>query len=127
MQSVVRLDPETGVKEIVLMRWGLVPFFAESPTHHYSTIKAETFLEKPTFRDCFRRRHCLVPIDAYFESQMFDERKTTKQTWAIGLQTGKRFALGGVWGRWVGANKATRAPELQHRHHRAERPAHTAP
>jgi putative SOS response-associated peptidase YedK len=79
VQPVVRLDPETGVKEIVLIRWGLVPFFAKSPTHHCSTIntKTETILEKPTFRDCFRRRRCLVPIDAYFGWQVFDEQKNT--------------------------------------------------
>jgi SOS response associated peptidase (SRAP) len=40
MQPVVRIDPEMGVKEIVLMRWGLVPFFAKLPTHNYSTINA---------------------------------------------------------------------------------------
>ena len=109
MQPVVRLSPETGVKEMVLMRWGLVPFSAKSPTHNYPTInsRAETILEKPMFRDCFRRRRCLVPIDAYFEWQVIDEQKNTKQPWAIGLKSGKPFALGGIWDRWVSVNKVT--------------------
>ncbi len=91
------------------MRWGLVPSFAKLPTHSYSTInaKAETLLEKPMFRDCFRLRRCLVPVDAYFEWQVLDPATKKKQPWAIGLKTEKPFALGGIWDRWVSANNAT--------------------
>lgn len=106
-QPIIRLNSETGEKEIALLRWGLVPYFAKSPVHDYSTInaKAETLLQKPMFREPFRRRRCLVPIDCYFEWQVLDPKK--KQTWAIGLKTDKPFALGGIWDRWVAPDKSS--------------------
>ncbi len=107
MQPVIRLNPDTGEREMVLMRWGLVPFFAQSPVFNYSTInaRAETLLTKPAFREPFRRRRCLVPINSYFEWQALDPKKKTKQVWAIGLKSGEAFALGGIWERWVSKDK----------------------
>jgi putative SOS response-associated peptidase YedK len=108
-QPVVRLNPDTGAKEVALMRWGLVPFFAESPVFNYSTInaKAETLLEKPAFRESFRRRRCLVPVDSYFEWQVTDPKKRTKHVWAIGMKSEKPFALGAIWDRWVSRDGAS--------------------
>ena len=109
MQPVIRLNPETGEREMVLMRWGLVPFFAKNPVFNYSTInaKAETLLIKPTFREPFRRRRCLVPVNSYYEWQTIDPKKKAKQTWAIGLRSEEPFSLGGIWDRWVSPDKQT--------------------
>lgn len=106
-QPVIRLNPETGEREMVLMRWGLVPFFAESPVSNYATInaRAETLLTKSTFREPFRRRRCLVPINSYFEWQVLDPVKKKKQPWAIGLKDEEPFALGGIWDKWVSPDK----------------------
>jgi putative SOS response-associated peptidase YedK len=106
MQPVIRLNPETGEREMVLMRWGLVPFFSKSPVFSYSTInaRAETLLSKATFREPFRRRRCLVPVNSYYEWQVIDS-KNTKQTWAIGLKSEEPFALGGIWDRWVSPDR----------------------
>lgn len=107
MQLVIRLSPETGAREMVLMRWGLVPYFAESPTFNFSTInaRAETLLTKPAFREPFRRRRCLVPVNSYYEWQALDPKGKKKVTWAIGLKTEGPFALGGIWDRWVSRDK----------------------
>ncbi len=107
MQPVIRLNPETGEREMVQMRWGLVPFFAESPVFNYATInaRAETLLTKSTFREPFKRRRCLVPINSYFEWQMLDPKKKKKQPWAIGLKDEGPFALGGIWEKWVSPDK----------------------
>ena len=50
MQPVIRLNRDTGRREIVLMRWGLVPFFGKGPVFNFSIVnaKAETPLTKPT-------------------------------------------------------------------------------
>lgn len=57
MQPVIRIQPETGEREMVLIRWGLVPFFTKSPVFNFSTInaRAETLLTKPVFHEPFRR------------------------------------------------------------------------
>ena len=101
-QPVIRLSPETGQRELVIMRWGLIPFWAKTPAHNYSTInaKAETLLEKPAFREPFRYRRCLVPVNNYFEWQVIDPKSKKKQAWAIGLKSEKPLALGGIWDVW---------------------------
>jgi putative SOS response-associated peptidase YedK len=69
MQPVIRLNRDAGQREMVLMRWGLVPSSAESPLFNYSTInaRAEFLLEKKTFNKPFRQRRCLVPINSFYE------------------------------------------------------------
>ena len=99
-QPVVRLNRDTGQREIVLMRWGLVPYWSKDAKIGYSTInaKAETVATAPAFRDAFRRRRCLVPADAFYEWQKLDARH--KQPYAIALKSREPYGLAGLWERW---------------------------
>jgi putative SOS response-associated peptidase YedK len=99
-QPIVRLGRDTGQREIVLMRWGLIPYWSKDSKIGYSTInaKAETITTAPAFREAIRRRRCLVPADAFYEWQKLDAR--TKQPFAIALKDGKPYAFAGVWERW---------------------------
>lgn len=109
MQPVIRQNLETCEREMVLMRWGLVPFYAETPVFKYSTInaRAETLLLKRIFREPFRRRRCLVPVNSYYEWQVVEPESKKKRTWAIGLKTEEPFALGGIWDCWVSRDGRT--------------------
>lgn len=106
-QPVIRINPDSGIKEITYMRWGLVPWFAKTSDFNYSTInaKAETLLDRPAFREPFRHRRCLVPVDGYYEWQTVDPETEKKQTWAIGMKSQKTFALGGIWDYWISPDK----------------------
>jgi putative SOS response-associated peptidase YedK len=99
-QPVVRLSRDTGQREIVLMRWGLVPYWAKDAKIGSSTInaKAETIASAPAFREAMKRRRCLVPADAFYEWQKVDAK--TKQAFAIGLKSGAHYAFAGIWERW---------------------------
>jgi putative SOS response-associated peptidase YedK len=99
-QPVVRLNRDTGQREIVLMRWGLVPYWSKDAKIGYSTInaKAETVARAPAFRDAFRRRRCLVPADAFYEWQKLDPKH--KQPYAIALTSREPYGLAGLWERW---------------------------
>ena len=68
--AVVRLDPE-GRRSLDLMRWGLIPSWAKDKAIGPRLINAmaETVATKPAFRDAFRRRRCLVPVDFFYEWQ----------------------------------------------------------
>jgi putative SOS response-associated peptidase YedK len=61
---VVRLDEE-GDRELTLMRWGLIPFFSKDDKTGFKSTgaRAETIATVPTFREAFKRRHCIVPAD----------------------------------------------------------------
>jgi putative SOS response-associated peptidase YedK len=68
-QPVVRLSDDTREREVVLMRWGLVPFWSKDWKANFSTInaRAETVATAPAYREAFRRRRCLVPADGFYE------------------------------------------------------------
>ena len=108
LQPVVRLDSETGERELTIMRWGLIPFFAKDAKIAYSTInaRAETVATSPVFREPMKRRRCLVPATGFYEWQALD--KKSKQPWAIELVDGNLFAFAGLWDRWK--DKATGQP-----------------
>lgn len=100
LQPVVRLDSETGRRELTIMRWGLVPFWAKDAKIGYSTInaKSETVTSSPAFREAMKRRRCLVPAEWFYEWQKIDAK--TKQPYAIGLRDGSLFAFAGLWETW---------------------------
>ena len=66
-----------GGREWVLLRWGLVPAWAPEPRTAYNThnARAETAAEKPTYRQAFRRRRCLIPADGFYEWQTVGKGK----------------------------------------------------
>jgi len=89
-----------GSRELVSLHWGLIPHWAKEPKIGYSTInaRAETIAEKPTFRDAFRFRRCLIAVDGYYE---WRKREGTKQPYFISVKHGEPFAFAGVWEHWA--------------------------
>lgn len=98
---VVRLDG-TSEREIVSLRWGLVPFFAKDAKVGFSNInaRAETVADKPAFREAFERRRCLVIATGYYEWQPTGNK--TKQPFNIHPIDAPVFAMAGIWERWKG-------------------------
>lgn len=93
-----RRDPP-GERTIQSLRWGLVPPWAEDAKSGPPLInaRAETLLEKPTFRGAFRRRRCLVPADGYYQ---WREGDASKQPYLVARRDGAAFAFAGIWERW---------------------------
>jgi putative SOS response-associated peptidase YedK len=81
------------------MRWGLIPSWAKDQSIGSRMInaRAETLSEKPSFRDAFRKRRCLVVADGFYEWQKVAGRKRPMR---IVLQTGEPFAFAGLWESW---------------------------
>jgi putative SOS response-associated peptidase YedK len=104
VQPVVRLNRDIGGREIALMRWGLVPFWAKDAKIGYSTINArgEEAASKPAYREALKKRRCLVPADAFYEWQRPSsiKAKKTKHPFAIALRSGEPFAMAGLWESW---------------------------
>jgi len=105
MQPVVRLDGETGERELTVMRWGLVPFWSKDGKAAFNTInaKAEIVTTSPAFREAMKKRRCLVPAGWFYEWSKIDAK--TKQPYAIALKDGDLFAFAGLWETWK--DKAT--------------------
>jgi putative SOS response-associated peptidase YedK len=102
MQPVIRNNRDTGEREMVAMRWGMVPHFAKSLADFkgFSTInaQAETLLSKAMWRVPFQCRRCLIPADGFYEWKKLDEKN--KQPYAFGMRSGRPFAFAGVWDAW---------------------------
>lgn len=100
LQPVVRLDPESGGRELTVMRWGLVPFWAKDTKIGYSTInaKSETVQTSPAFRESWKRRRCLIPAEWFYEWKKLDEKH--KQPYAIAMKDDSMFGFAGLWDRW---------------------------
>ena len=99
-QPVIRPDRETGKRELVLMRWGLIPYWATHAKIGFSTInaKSETCATSPAFREALKRRRCLVPAGGFYEWARIDAK--AKQPWAFALKDGSPLAFAGLWERW---------------------------
>ncbi len=97
--AIVRRDRE-GARELAMLRWGLVPAFAGDASGGSKLINArsETAAEKPSFRQAWARRRCLVPVDGFYEWQTIDG---AKQAWRIGLRGGGVLGLAGLWETWI--------------------------
>ena len=95
--------PPHAEREAVMFRWGLVPHWAKDPRIGNRLINAriETAAQKPSFRDAFRRRRCLIPADGFYEWQ---SRGKHKQKFLIRGASGRLLALAGLWERWRDAN-----------------------
>jgi putative SOS response-associated peptidase YedK len=98
----IRHSPE-GKRVMHLLRWGLVPHWAKDPGvgAKLSNARGETVAEKPSFREAFKRRRCLVPADGFYE---WKNEGRQKQPYFFSLKTGEPFGLGGVWESWRAQN-----------------------
>ena len=96
---VVRFDAEAHERSLDVMRWGLIPYWAKDIKIGYSTFnaRAEEVETKPAFREAFRRRRCLVPLDNFYE---WKKTAAGKQPYAIGLEGGRLMGMAGLWETW---------------------------
>jgi len=88
-----------GGRELAMVAWGLVPFWAKERAIGNKLInaRAESLAEKPSFRDSYKKRRCLIPADGFYEWQRTDGRK---QPWLLRLRGGAPFAFAGLWSSW---------------------------
>jgi putative SOS response-associated peptidase YedK len=80
---------------------GLIPHWCKDPSGGRKPInaKCETVRNLPTFRDAYRMRRCIVPVDGFFEWKAIKGQKA-KQPYAIAMKDGKPFGIGGIWENW---------------------------
>ena len=96
---VVGFNPNDQERGLTVMRWGLAPFWAKDIKVGFANInaKAEGIETKPAFREAFRQRRCLVPVDNFYE---WKKAAAGKQPYAIALADRQIMALAGVWETW---------------------------
>lgn len=100
-------EPEhaPGDDMVRLLRWGLVPHWADEPGigNRLINARAESVHEKPAFRTAFRRGRCLVPADGFYEWRQEAEGKVP---YWIHRQDGGVFTFAGISARWFSEEEA---------------------
>ena len=81
-------------------RWGLVPFWAKDPAigNRMINARAETVPEKPSFRNAFAKRRCLIPADGFYE---WKKEGTYKTPYYIYHSSEKPMSFAGLWESWT--------------------------
>jgi putative SOS response-associated peptidase YedK len=120
----VRVGLEHEGRDLALLRWGLIPGWADDPSigNRMINARADTVATKPAFRKAFRQRRCLIVADGFYEWKKLNGRKQPyyirvqdgqpfafagwkklngrKQPYYIRVQDGQPFAFAGLWERW---------------------------
>lgn len=97
--AIIRMN-ERHAREFALVRWGFIPswakkdYFEKTGPKPLFNARGETIAEKPTFRNAFRRRRCLVPADGFYE---WRAEKGARQPYLIRPDEDGLFAFAGVW------------------------------
>jgi putative SOS response-associated peptidase YedK len=96
---VIRQHPKEPIRQISLLKWGLIPHWARDVSIASSTInaKSETAATKPAFRDPLKFRRCLIPADGFYE---WKRNGGSKQPYCFEINDGELFAFAGLWDGW---------------------------
>lgn len=99
---VVRQHPKEPIRQLSLMKWGLIPHWAKDPSIAMSTInaKSETAAAKPAFRDPLKYRRCLIPAYGFYE---WKRNGTSKQPFCFEVGDCELYAFAGIWDGWKNA------------------------
>jgi putative SOS response-associated peptidase YedK len=94
--AVIRDD----ANRLVLFHWGLIPAWAKDPSvaRRLINARAETLAEKPSFRDAFKKRRCLIIADGFYESLKEGKKKVPCY---FRLKSGKPFGFAGLYEAWT--------------------------
>ena len=88
-------------RKLRFFRWGLVPHWAKDPSIGSRMInaRAESVADKPSFRNAFARRRCIVLADGFYEWKR--EEDGTKTPTYLRLRSGRPFGFAGLWESWT--------------------------
>jgi putative SOS response-associated peptidase YedK len=96
---IIRQNPKEPVRELSLVRWGLIPSWAKDSAIGAQMINAtsETAASKPAFRDALKSRRCIIPADGFYAWQKTGK---TRQPYCFEVGEEELFAFAGLWDRW---------------------------
>lgn len=98
-QPCLTVAEEHHRRHILWMDWGLIPHWSKDKKMGFQLINArvETIKTKPSFRESFRLRRCLIPADGFYEWKKLPKGKIP---YRITLKNGEPFAFAGLWDVW---------------------------
>jgi putative SOS response-associated peptidase YedK len=99
-QSVLAVINDGKTNRMGFLKWGLIPPWAKDMSMGGKMInaRAETIAEKPSFRNAFKKKRCLIIADSFYEWKRHEDK--TKTPMRIKLKSDDLFAMAGIWEGW---------------------------
>jgi len=99
-QQISAVIRSKDANKLVDFRWGLIPSWAKDPSigNRMFNARAETIAEKPSFREAFKKRRCLIVADGFYEWQKIGR---IKKPLRFSLKSGAPFGLAGLYETWI--------------------------
>ncbi len=99
--EILAVREREGKRSAQLVHWGLIPSWAKDPDigNRLANARSDTAFEKPSFRAAMKARRCLIPADIFYEWKVVPGQ-TRKQPYAVRMDEGEPFAIGGLWEFW---------------------------
>ena len=99
--DVYVVSEQGGVRRLEPMHWGLVPFWAKDIKigNRMTNARSETIAEKNSFRNAFKKRRCIIPVDGFYEWKKVEGQKK-KQPYYIHRPDDEPYAFAGLWEIW---------------------------
>ncbi|CAM5763647.1 hypothetical protein LMIY3S_00882 [Labrys miyagiensis] len=100
-QPVAVVHADFSARHFTLMRWGFIPGFIKDTASYplLINIRSETVREKPSFRNAFVRRRCLLPADGFYQWRNADR---SRQPFLLRRPDRGLLALAAIWETWSG-------------------------
>ena len=98
-QEILAIVRRDGKNHLEKLHWGLVPFWAKDTAigNRMINARSETAATKPSFRNAFKNRRCLILADGFFERA---GEKGQKQPMFLKLPSDRPLAFAGLWETW---------------------------
>ena len=98
-QNILAVRQKADEREAVELKWGLIPSWSKDASMVARLINArsETVMEKPSFREPFKRQRCIIPADGVYEWQ---RTGSSKRPFFFHMRDDQLFGLAGLWDRW---------------------------
>ncbi|NYE06795.1 putative SOS response-associated peptidase YedK [Bacillus niacini] len=99
-QSVLAVINDGARNKMGFLRWGLIPPWAKDMSIGYKMInaRAETLTDKPSFRNAYKKKRCLILADSFYEWKRLDSKN--KIPMRIKLKSNELFSMAGLWENW---------------------------
>lgn len=93
-------DRDKGGRKAEVFHWGLVPSWAKDVNIGYklTNARSETIKDKPSYRDAYRYRRCLVPASGFYE---WDRSVFPRQPYYFHPRDTEFMAMAGIWEHWL--------------------------
>jgi putative SOS response-associated peptidase YedK len=103
-QDILAVRELADGREMTFLKWGLIPSWSKDTSIGARLINArsETVEEKPSFRQAFKERRCIIPADGFYEWQRANGKK---QPFFFQMRDESPFGFAGLWERWEGAGR----------------------